>query len=323
MLSVIEFKSTEVTDNLQEKKKKVFSVWSDTSDDQTSIHLLVTDTQSVWECKEDVSIKHKPDVINEGWDKYSAKLLNIFQCNTSNASYEFKSCQSIENGDKNDISITIKEQINVGGTKKTLLKDFILLKMHEANSLQSFHETISGKLKIQNEKNNKYLQDKINQAKEIDRLRGELQKATVDKEEYVSKAVTKMILILNSKKRHLANNDIDDNESDHGSVRDSQSDDDKKVSRKKVEVPKKKSRPQPTNENDLKRETTKSSTALAYSIKGKTIVDEKGLATILAHSQDNKLSQSQSQSTSQKSTKSAFQRMKEAVDDDEDDLFKF
>jgi len=322
MLSVIEFKSTEVTDDLQEKKKKVFSVWSDTSDDQTSIHILVTDTQSVWECKEDLSIKHKPGVINEGWEKYSAKLLNIFQCNPSNASYEFKSCQSIENGDKNDICITIKEEISTVGSKKTLLKDFILLKRNDA-SLQTFHEAISKKLKIQNEKNNKYLQEKLNQAKEIDRLRGDLQIATVAKEEYISKTVTKMILILNSKKRHLANNDIDLDESDHGSVKDSQSDDDKKEIRKKVEVPKKKSRSEPPDENDMKRATTKSSTALAYTIKGKTIVDEKGLATILAQSQDNKYSQSQSQSTSQKSARSAFQRMKEAVDDDDDDLFKF
>jgi hypothetical protein len=322
MLSVIEFKSTEVTDDLQEKKKKVFSVWSDTSDDQTSIHILVTDTQYVWECKEDLSIKHKPSVINEGWEKYSAKLLNIFQYNPSNASYEFKSCQSIENGDKNDICITIKEEISIAGSKKTLLKDFILLKRNDA-SLQSFHEAISKKLKIQNEKNNKYLQEKLNQAKEIDRLRGDLQIATVAKEEYISKAVTKMILILNSKKRHLANNDINLDESDHGSVRDSQSDDDKKEIRKKVEVPKKKSRSEPPNENDMKRTSTKSSTALAYTIKGKTIVDEKGLATILAQSQDNKCSQSQSQSTSQKSARSAFQRMKEADDDDDDDLFKF
>jgi hypothetical protein len=322
MLSVIEFKSTEVTDDLQEKKKKVFSVWSDTSDDQTSIHILVTDTQYVWECKEDLSIKHKPSVINEGWEKYSAKLLNIFQFNPSNASYEFKSCQSIENGDKNDICITIKEEISIAGSKKTLLKDFILLKRNDA-SLQSFHEAISKKLKIQNEKNNKYLQEKLNQAKEIDRLRGDLQIATVAKEEYISKAVAKMILILNSKKRHLANNDINLDESDHGSVRDSHSDDDKKEVRKKVEVPKKKSQSEPPNENDMKRTSTKSSTALAYTIKGKTIVDEKGLATILAQSQDNTIpSQSQSQSTSQKSARSAFQRMKEA-DDDDDDLFKF
>ena len=327
MLSVIEFKSSEFSDDLKERKKKTFSIWCDRSDDDSSIHLLFTDTVSVWECIEDLSIKYKPDVIKEDWEMYSAKLLNVLQNNPNNASYEFKYCQSSENTDSNDISITIKEEIAIGSSKKVLLKDFILLKRRDSNSLQTFHETISKKLRVQNEKNNKYLRDKLNQAREIESLREHLQKETEAKKVYAPKIIHNMVSLLNAKKWHLL---IKNDESDHdnGSNKDSQSDEEEEIK----DSPKKRSRLQQNNQNDKKRLAT-----TAFSINGKTIVDEKELANVLASQGINSCSHMQSQSQSQtqsqnKGGTSAFKKWMHGDDDDDDinnddnnddDLFKF
>ena len=324
MLSVIEFKSSEFSDDLKERKEKVFSVWSDRSDDGRSIHLLFTDTISVWECIEDLSVKYKPDVIKEDWEKYSAKLLNALQNNSNNASYEFKYCASAGNADNNDISITIKEEIAIGSSKKVLLKDFVLLKKQDSNCLQNFHETISRTLKVQNEKNNKYLYDKLNQAREIEDLKRHLQKASEEKVEYQAKITLKVLNSFNAKKWHQGNKNNDESDHDNGSNRDSESDEEEEVKViSKQDMPKKRSRIHSNNHNDKKR-------LAMVAFDGKTIVDEKKLANILASqgvNSHNLNSQSQSQLQSQSQTKgstSAFKKwMQGDDDDDDDDLFKF
>jgi hypothetical protein len=137
--------------------------------------------------------------------------------------------------------------------------------------------------------------------------------------------MNKMILILNSKKRHLdaANNS---DESDRESVRESRSDDDERIT-KKVEAPKRKMQSE-AGKGDMKQPTKKSSKTLVKTISGKTFVDQKELPSILAQSQSNysqqPQSQSQSQSQSQKiNTNSASYKYMYGDDDDDDydDLF--
>jgi hypothetical protein len=219
----------------------------------------------------------------------------------------------------NDIQISILE--NFQGSRKVWLNKFKLFKKDESNSILNFHITISKQLKIQNEKYDHILQVSNNQEKDIENLRNNIQKNTLEKEEYTKKMFTKMAILLNSKKRYLKTNDDNDDESNHSS-RNSKSDNDddnEDDNKKQKENPKKK---QKIQNNDKKNSKNKSSSSSSSSIiNNLKIVHDSKLSSLLA-------SQTQSQDTSQSYNKTkitdvprggAFSRFLQNDDDDDDD----